>query len=475
MHFRLEDKMQNEIRQAEFSQHPPILNEPFSEILNEEGSLKEEIINIHFITNSCEEIGSNNDQVDRVSDNGGIDAPLAEISGNNRPDKPVIQNSLPNDFSESYSAETVQYQTTALHNLLTQENEKVYSKLTTFLSIPTEQYTPDNLQLGVQLYKEVENTCVMVRASAVGVATLWKINEGRFMEKILDIQDKLGGKGREEYADEVFPYKKSTRCMYIRISKIVGVESYTFLGTECLRKVATAIEVTNVDGPDQIKALFDSYGEEYDLSINNQQFKAKLKSILKKVLNSRNNVGLEESSQSQDTTDNSTVLSEPDTDRGNTDTNTYLEESSQEQDATNNSTVFGEADTSTALEESSQEQDTTNNSTVFGHENYDTGYADSSTDLDELNQPQDTTDNVSGFNCLTEILSNKNDKFDDEQSKKRWLNQESVNCILASFIESASGLLKYEPPKEALDLYLFDKAKTCLEKLESYVKGEAIN
>ena len=352
---------------------------------------------------------------------------ISDDALNNEPPKQQTIIQLPNSQPQFSSIEQIpiksfQEHTTILQKVSKEQHVNIYDRATEFINLSKEDYSEDNLLIGTQLTNEFIVTGGKIVNSAVGLAAQCKIDQGRLMNKVLDIHDTVIGTGREDYADKMFPYPKSTRCMYIRIGTIAGVDSYTSLGTEFLRKVATAIEKTGVEGQDQIKALFEKFGEECDLSIGNKLFKAKLQGIIEKVLNYSKAVDRKESIEKPP------ILLEPEVQEEPSDEPADLSELGVQEQSSEEPADLSEPE----VQEQSTEEPA------------------------DLSEPE------------------VQEQSSEESARKKCLNQESINKILAAFMTTVDDLLLLKPPTMGLDLILFERVKASLERLESYVKGGAV-
>ncbi|MDD2463136.1 MAG: hypothetical protein PHI97_04005 [Desulfobulbus sp.] len=118
---------------------------------------------------------------------------------------------------------------------------------------------------------------------AIAVSTLHRIKFGNILCKLKELHKKCGKGKWEDFADDNFGISKETRILYMRISRINGVENYAFLGIEKLREVNVILKKLKIDGENQIEELLSKNSAAFDTNTPVKEFKRILNEILKKA------------------------------------------------------------------------------------------------------------------------------------------------------------------------------------------------
>lgn len=322
-----------------------------------------------------------------------------------------------------------------------------YRKVEALLLTPVEKYSEQTLDDIVNTVREFSAISDFVAKNAIAVATHHRIQEGHILNKAKEVFKQVKGVGWDKEAQELFPtYSKSTRCTLMNISQIIGVENHCAAGSERLRHAYPIIKKIKVEGPDQIAAMFEHFGEVCDQDAENNVYLDTFDRIL----------GWSKDPEDIDNNEDLTVPVIESLDGEGID---QLEDTTVENDESFSANSAG-------LEEIvTEDADENLNASMADDE---TGEIVSGDDIvSEVTEPGETGEGVNDV-AVTDSALNENEK---EAKTKRFLNRDSVNIILAAFIKSVDDLLKLEPPTYRMEGIKFNEARACLDRLEEYVKN----
>lgn len=313
-------------------------------------------------------------------------------------------------------AETLLLGAEALNEVPRNLNGKVYDKFQAFIGTPFTDYNAKTFEEGISLVREFTICSEVVAGSAIALSTLHRIAEGELFNKLKAIYKKINTAGWEKKADELFPFAKSTRCVYMAIARISGVKKYAFLGVEKLREVEKVLKITKIKGDDSIKTLLENYAKNSDINVPYTEFRKTLDAALNDALNSNSNKKLKNNGSSQ----GSNV------------------------DITKNE---NEGETKGEL---SQEDG-----------------------VDSLPK------NLSSENVVTHPNPSRSGSADQsakDKATKKFLNQDSLNVQLSKLNSSIDDVIEaiavLEVEKIKFDLYLIAEAKNKIDEIEKYLTIE---
>ena len=324
---------------------------------------------------------------------------------------------------------------------------KTYRKVEALLLTPFENYSEQTLDDIVNTVRDFSVISDFVAKNAIAVATRHRIQEGHILNKAKEVFKQVKGLGWDKEAPELFPtYSKSTRCTLMNISQIIGVENHCAAGSERLRHAYSIIKKIKVEGPDQIAAMFEHFGEVYDQHFENTVYLDTFDRVL----------GWSKDPEGINNNEDLTVPADESL-RG--EGVNQLEEDKVENDESASANSAG-------LEEiATEDSDENRNASMADIES---GENISGDDIvPAVTKPAETVEGGADV-AVTDSAFKENEK---EAKKKRFLDQESLNIILAGFIKTVDELLNLEPPTYRLDIIKFDEARACLDRLEEYVKN----
>ncbi|MCK5682970.1 hypothetical protein KAJ27_02575 [bacterium] len=386
-------------------------------------------------TPSTEEIETNHEQVSQADD-----VEIA-ISKDDEQDIPLSESEESEEIARaplSLSIENIQEGAKALQQVPQKHNAEIYGRIDAILDTPKEDYSHEKLEECIDTINEFSVSSELLVSSATSMATLHRLHEGQGLNKTQEIDKHVNGSGWEERAAKKFSYSKVTRCKYMRIGKIKGVEIYAFLGTEVLDKVARAIKATKVEGDDQIKELFDHFSVKCHMTLSHIEFKANLEQVLRLALNPD-----ETSARNGDSGESKGNNTSGDGVVGNDNEN---DPSAEDADSSHNQN--GESDASDNLDPVT-DADESIDSAGDGSENTSEGSEESATEGKSSD-------------------SNTNDGI-EEKAHRKLLNQDSLNIELTEVCESIDSLVETDISNEQFDIVLIDKLRTKLDLLEEHL------
>ena len=162
-------------------------------------------------------------------------------------------------------------------------NLKLHRDITYYIDAKSDSLKESDFEYFTKLASQFDAAEFYTTNCAIAASTMYRIKFGKILCKLKELH-KTHGKGNwEDFADNHFGISKETRTLYMRISRIKGVENYAFLGVEKLREVAAALKELKIDGENQIDEMFKKSSIELDIDTPVKHFKKFLNDILEKA------------------------------------------------------------------------------------------------------------------------------------------------------------------------------------------------
>lgn len=162
-------------------------------------------------------------------------------------------------------------------------NHKLHRDITYYIDAEIDSLKDSDFQHFIELSSRFDAEEYYISNCAIGASTSYRIKFGKILRKLKKLHDKFEKGNWEDFADKHFGISKETRTLYMRISRIKGVENYAFLGVERLREVASVLKDLKIGGDDQIEALFKRFSVTLDIDLPVKDFKKNLDELLQKA------------------------------------------------------------------------------------------------------------------------------------------------------------------------------------------------
>ncbi len=162
-------------------------------------------------------------------------------------------------------------------------NPNLHNSLTYYIDSNIGDFTEKDYKYLVELSRQFDAEEYCISNSAITTSTLYRIKFGKILRKLKELHKKFENGNWEDFADKHFGISKETRTLYMRISRIKGVENYAFLGVERLRRITEVLNKLKITDDDQLAGLFNRFSVKVDIDLPVKDFKKTIDELLKKA------------------------------------------------------------------------------------------------------------------------------------------------------------------------------------------------
>jgi len=327
--------------------------------------------------------------------------------------------------------ENIQYETEILKRIPEELNADKFNAIEAILNISESDYTSETLDRCINVTNTFAKVSETVGNSAVAVATLFKIREGKNISKTHDVYKIVHGKGWDKAADKLFHYPRSTRYSLVALYHTNGVKECPFLGSERLKSVPKALKKLGIDKEaceNHIAAIFEACDKKYDLNRSHSELMVDFDDVIKMV----------NSPKSDETAaDGDAAAAAAKNIDGNTSTSAGTDESGDDR-----KTDSGDVDT-----------DDTGKNSETGAE------GSKSTGDDEKSTSSNTTDESDQKG--TDSGEPEDEETEEEAELRKLMNHDHLNRQCAKVITTSEKIINLKLPKDKFETYILEEAITC--------------
>jgi len=162
-------------------------------------------------------------------------------------------------------------------------NSKLHREITYYIDAKSDSLKESDFEYFTKLASQFDAAEFYTTNCAIATSTLYRIKFGKILCKLKELNKKYGKRKWENFADEHFEISKETRTLYMRISRINGVDNYAFLGVERLRRITEVLKELKIKDDDQLAVLFNRFSVKVDIDLPVKNFKKTIDELLKKA------------------------------------------------------------------------------------------------------------------------------------------------------------------------------------------------